>query len=128
MKSPQLPFNSTIATVNASINTNYNNNPTKTIVLNNSNTKAKMRAPLKDIMLTDNNNNKNIINNNNNTNNKSNNYNINNNHDKNNNDDDGWSNVHSISGTTINSKRKFGKINNTAAIQEKDDANKVLLL
>ena len=88
-----------------------------------------MRAPLKDIILTDNNNNNNnIINNGNNTNNKSynNNNNINNNHDKNNNnDDDGWSNVHSISGTTINSKRKFGKINNPAAIQDKDDANKV---
>jgi hypothetical protein len=81
MKSPQLPIYSTIASVNASIKTNNNNNPTKTIVLNKCNTKAKMRAPLKNIVLTDNNSNKNIINNKNNTKNKSDFNNINNNHD-----------------------------------------------
>ena len=41
IKSPQLPIYSTIASVNASINTNNNNSSTKTIVLNKCNTKAK---------------------------------------------------------------------------------------
>ena len=73
MKSPQLPIYFTIASVNASINTN-NNNPTKTIsgiLKQNESTIERYRI----------NNNKNIINNKNNTNNKSNSNNINNNHD-----------------------------------------------